>query len=80
MLRIFEMPSLLVSHALNEAVELLRSVLAIRAVSALAARNLNVCEEALDQGVLGNAQQSHVNTGDDVANDEDANERWNGAV
>ena len=80
MLRIFEMSSLLVSHALNEAVELLWSVLAIRAVSALAARNLNVCEEALDQGVLGNAQQSHVNTGDDVANDEDANERWNGAV
>lgn len=46
----------------------------------MAARNLNVCQEALDQGVLGNAQQSHVDTGDDVTNDEDANERRNRAV
>ena len=67
-------------HIPDETIEFLGSVFAICAVSALALSDLDVSQEALNQGVLGNAEQCHVHRCYHVADQEDSHKGRNGAV
>ena len=67
-------------HTLDESVQFFGSVFAVGAVTSLATGDLHIGQEALYEGILGDAQQGHVNARDNVADCKDARQRRYGTI